>query len=408
MSEVADKIDTPDAAAMKAGIATVQTAIVEFDKIAAGLAALEAAHPKDVACDVRTAAGMKQAIAGRAAYRSPRIALEAARKAAKAPLLTTGREIDAFAKSVEKRLLEGESHYDDQIKAEESRKEAEREAKIEAERERVAGIQERIAELRGHPSLPMQSALIAEHISDLRAIVVDESFQEFMVQAEAVRTQGIARLQALHDEALAREQEAKRLADEAAALAAERAELERQRVEDERQRTEARRIDAERVAAEEAERKRVQAIEDARLAEERRIAREKQEAEDAERRRLQKIEDDRVMAERAKAQAEHEAAMKAEREAAEAERQRVASEAAAIQKQKDEAAEAERKRIAAEAAEAQRQKDEAAAAERARLAEIERDRNVAMHDAVVLVREIANSESGYAGRAAQIIGRIDA
>ncbi len=403
MSEVADKIDTPDAAAMKAGIATVQTAIVEFDKIAAGLAALEAAHPKDVACDVRTAAGMKQAIAGRAAYRSPRIALEAARKAAKAPLLTTGREIDAFAKSVEKRLLEGESHYDDQIKAEESRKEAERQAKIEAERERVAGIQERIAELRGHPSLPMQSALIAEHISDLRAIVVDESFQEFMVQAEAVRTQGIARLQALHDEALAREQEAKRLADEAAALAAERAELERQRVEDERQRTE-----AERIAAEEAERKRVQAIEDARLAEERRIAREKQEAEDAERRRLQKIEDDRVMAERAKAQAEHEAAMKAEREAAEAERQRVASEAAAIQKQKDEAAEAERKRIAAEAAEAQRQKDEAAAAERARLAEIERDRNVAMHDAVVLVREIANSESGYAGRAAQIIGRIDA
>ena len=114
------------------------------------------------------------------------------------------------------------------------------------------------------------------------------------------------------------------------------------------------------------------------------------------------------MALRVQAWAEHEAAMKAEREAAEAERQRVASEAAAIQKQKDEAAEAERKRIAAEAAEAQRQKDEAAAAERARLAEIERDRNVAMHDAVVLVREIANSESQYAGRAAQIIGRIDA
>lgn len=386
MPEFADKIDTPDAAAIKAGIATVQTAIVEFDKIAAGLAALEAAHPKDVACDVRSTAGMRQAIAGRAAWRAPRIATEAARKAAKAPVLSIGREIDAFAKSLETRLLEGESHYDDQIKAEESRKEAERQAKIEAERERVAGIQERIAELRGHPSLPMQSALIAEHISDLRAIVVDESFQEFMVQAEAVRTQGIARLQALHDEALAREQEAKRLADEAAALAAERAELERQRAEDERQRTEARRIEAERVAAEEAERKRVQAIEDARLAEERRIAREKQEAEDAERRRLQKIEDDRVMAERAKAQAEHEAAMKAERDAAEA----------------------ERRRVAAEAAEIQRQKDEAAAAERARLAEIERDRHAAVHDAVALVREIANSESKYADRAAAIVGRIDA
>ena len=95
---------------LTAGIASVSSEVAKFDGIAAGLAALEKAHPKDIACDVTTTAGMKQAIAGRAAWREPRIAVEKARKAAKAPVLELGRAIDTFAKELETKLLAGESH----------------------------------------------------------------------------------------------------------------------------------------------------------------------------------------------------------------------------------------------------------------------------------------------------------
>lgn len=98
---------TQASADLHASIDLVQGQLVEFDKISAGLAALEQAHPKDVVCNVSTVVGMKQAIAGRAAWREPRINLEKARKAAKAPVLALGRDIDAFARSLETKLLEG-------------------------------------------------------------------------------------------------------------------------------------------------------------------------------------------------------------------------------------------------------------------------------------------------------------
>jgi hypothetical protein len=219
-------------AAVKTQMDNVSGAVAQFDKIAAGIAAIELAHPKDVACAVATPAGMKQAIAGRAAWREPRIAVEKARKAAKAPVLALGRSIDAFASQIEQQLLEGESNYDDQIKAEEARKEAEKEAKRAAEQARVDGILESIRRLSLAPGVANQSsAEIAALIPKTEAIVIGLRYQEFEPQAQAAKDSMLEALRGMFAAAVAREAEAARIEAERAELARLRAEqAERERI----------------------------------------------------------------------------------------------------------------------------------------------------------------------------------
>jgi colicin import membrane protein len=208
-----------------ASIDQVQGHLAVFDKISAGLAAIEQAHPKDVACNVATVAGMKQAIAGRAAWREPRIALEKARKAAKAPVLELGRNIDTFARSLETKLLEGETHYDDQIKAEEKRREEEREEKLRKEAERVAGIRRRIDEVFVSVPSMMDGSTAAELVDEIKRVVaidIDAGFQELAGEAALAKDAALSSLRRMQEKAAARE------ADEAR-LKAEREELQRQR-----------------------------------------------------------------------------------------------------------------------------------------------------------------------------------
>jgi hypothetical protein len=219
-------------AAVKTQMDNVSGAVAQFDKIAAGIAAIELAHPKDVACAVATPAGMKQAIAGRAAWREPRIAVEKARKAAKAPVLALGRSIDAFASQIEQQLLEGESNYDDQIKAEEARKEADKEAKRAAEQARVDGHRQRISALAVAPSVAMlPSAEIADRFSALKATRIGAEFEEFEAEACAAKNAALGTLADWHDAAEQREEEARRIEAERAELARLRAEqAERERI----------------------------------------------------------------------------------------------------------------------------------------------------------------------------------
>jgi len=265
-------IDAPDAAAVQHSIQTVHTAIGEFDKIAAGLAALEKAHPKDIACAVSTPAGMNQAIAGRAAWRTPRIAVEKARKNAKAPVLKLGRDIDAFARTLETKLLEGEANYDDQIKAAEAAAEAARQAKIDAERRRIAGLNLRIDEIKASAirAVGKPAAEIVSRIQMLTGTDVGASFQELQPAAEQARDATLATLRELHAAAVAQEAEAARIAAERAELERRQAEqaeasrIERERIAEEERsaqaRIEAQRIEHERAAAEKAERDRVEAL----------------------------------------------------------------------------------------------------------------------------------------------------
>ena len=274
---------------MNTDIEIVTGALAEFDRVDSGLASLSATYAS-VVFDVATSKGMDAAKAARAAIREPRYQVEKVRKGAKAPLLAIGKKIDSEAARITARLLELEDPIDLQIKTEESRKEAERQAKIEAERLRVANIQERIAEIRGAVTAAANSpsALILEHRGDIERMTIDESFAELQASAEAAKAETMAALDDLHAKALAREEESRR-------IVAERAELERLR-----------REDAERQAAAEAERRREQAeidahnaAERARLAEEDRAARAAREAEAAAHREVMAAEQARLAAERA-------------------------------------------------------------------------------------------------------------
>jgi colicin import membrane protein len=337
---------------MSTAIVEVQAAVAEFDKVAAGINALQKQYG-GVVYDVKTTKGMDEARAARAAVREPRYEIERVRKTAKEPILALGKELDSRAKSITSQILAIEEPIDLQIKNEEARKEAEKQAKVAAELKRAADLQERVGELRGNQMLSPSSGagLIAEHISDLDGIPIDDSFQEFRQQAEDAKTAGLARLRELHAAAIAHEAEQERIKKEREELAelraaqAKRDADERARIaEEERQAKAARDAEAAKQAAElKAERKRIadeeaaaKAIRDAeaaKQAEELRLQREAQAKADAEAKAVRDAEakqlaDQRAAFEREQAEARK---VKEEEERAKREQARLAS----IQKPSD-------------------------------------------------------------------------
>jgi colicin import membrane protein len=331
--------------ALTASISKVQGEVAAFDKIAAGIAAIEAAHPKTLALDVATTAGMKQAIAGRAAYREPRIAVEKARKAAKAPVLELGKQIDAFAVNLEATLREGEDNYDSQIKAEEARKEAEKAAKAKAEAQRVAMHMDGIQDIRSHlnGTVGASSDAIALSLKEVEQYECGPAWEEFQGQATAARDETIDKLREMHAAAVAHEAEQARIKAEqeaeAARIAEERAELARLRAESEARereaaaaRAEQERKDREARAAAEREQAAALAAERSAQAEELRKQREAQEAELKAQREAQAKAD----AEAAAVRRAEEARLAAERQ--EIERQRAEAEALRVAEEKARAA----------------------------------------------------------------------
>lgn len=290
LRDVAPPVATPAPAVAKtnaiaAGIANVQAEVTKFDQIAAGLRAIETAHPKNVIVGaIDTSAGMKVAEAGWRAYRNPRLEVERSRKAAKQPVLALGRAIDDFAGQLETTLREGEDHYKAQIDAEEARKAAEKaeaarieEARKETHRSGIANIRCYLDRCRA-PG--MTSARIANGIASLKEMTFTvEKWQDFVVQAASAQCETLEAMRLLHAETLAREQaaaaaEAQRVenARVAAELAEQRRKLELAAAEVQRQANE---LTAQRAEAERLERE----------AEARRVAREREETE-AENRRL--------------------------------------------------------------------------------------------------------------------------
>lgn len=300
--------------------------IAAYSPVAAGLAELR--HRFDgVVFDVSTTKGDKEARGFRKELVALRTTLEAKRKELKAPALAYAKRIDDEAKAITLEILGLEEPIDAQIKAEEARKEAERAAKAEAERQRVAAIQERIANditgaVRG--AVGRSFSEISQILSDVGAMVIGAEFEEFQAQAQAAKGETLDKLRDMQQSALAREEEEARIKAEreaeAARLAAERAELERLRAEA----AERERVAAEARAAEE----RAQA---AKLAAER-------EAQEAELRAAREAQERELAAQRA-AQAKAEAEARAAREA---EEQRLAAERAELRRQQ-EAAEAQRR-----------------------------------------------------------------
>ena len=299
---------------MSTELIEVQNAVAEMNRVEAGLVALREKY-LGVVYEVATTTGMDDAKAARLAIREPRYEVERVRKAAKAPILALGKKLDTEAARITAELEKIEAPIDQQIKSEEARKEAEKQARIAAEVQRVAAIQERIAYLRGNPVLSAASAssLLADHIADLEQMPVDASFEEFEQQARDAKDAGLKRLADLYAAALEREAEQAR-------LKAEREELARLRAEDAERARVAREAQAKADAEAKAERDR--------LAE---IARQEQAAE-AERLRQERAENDRILKERQDALDKQATELAAAQEVAE---KKLADERAAFIQQQD-------------------------------------------------------------------------
>ena len=287
-----------------------------FDETKALLAALAGKTSRIVG--VTNAAGYQEAQRARIELKSTRVDIQKRGKAAR-------EDATAYSKAV----IEAEKELIGVIEPEESRlqalqdawdaaREAERQAKIDAERDRVETIQKRIAAIRALPAVAgRRSSQIEETLSIAEADIGD-NFQEFTESAKAVQAEVIETLRQMIEEAKASE------------------EAERVRVAEEHARAEEMRIEAERLAAERAELERLRAEQ----AERERIERAARDAELA-------AERAKIEAERAELRTAQEAQRKAEEDArrAEIDRQR---EADRIARQEAEAkAKAEREARAA-------------------------------------------------------------
>lgn len=290
----------------------VITAVANVDKVAAGLAELRAKYA-GVVYDVATTEGLDAAREARRVIRAPRYELEKLRKAAKAPILALGKQIDARAETITEQLLVLETPIDDQIKKREAEVEAARQAKVEAERKRVEALRQKLQNIAGAPArvANQRASIIRTELEDLQSLVIEEDeYAEFTEQARATREVVLQQLTTLHAERQAFEAEQERIRQEREQLEADRRRQE-QEAAAERQRQAAAKAKQE---AEERARREQQERED-------RERRERIEAEDRERRERQARED----AER-RAEAERLEAQRRElEEQAEAQRQREAA-----------------------------------------------------------------------------------
>jgi colicin import membrane protein len=226
---------------------------------------------QDVTYDITTTAGMKLATECRAKFRNLRIEAEKTRQDRKAPILEIGRLLDETYRRLEVAVTPHEKKHDSVIKAEEARKEKERQAKIEAERKRIADIQHKIAQIREYPvwATGRPADIVRQKIDELKAQqITDAEYQEFIGAAESAKWAAIETLQSILTAAEKAEAEAKRIAEE-------RAELERQKHEQE---AEAKRLAA--VAAQE------QAERDAQLQKEREALQQQQRELEAQRKAI--------------------------------------------------------------------------------------------------------------------------
>lgn len=185
----------------------VSAEIGEYNPVAAGLAELKRKYG-NVAVSVASPKDLEEAKRVRAEIREPRYECEKIRKALKAPALAHAKLIDTEAARITAELVALETPWDEAIKSEEARKEAEKQAREAAERARVMAITERIAGIRQYVEL-VASCRTSERMQALQdklAEIKIEGFEEFEDEAQQVWTQTGAKVEELLN--AKREQEA--------------------------------------------------------------------------------------------------------------------------------------------------------------------------------------------------------
>jgi hypothetical protein len=230
-------------------IESASTEIAEYSLIEAGLAELKRKYG-NIVVNVSTPKELEDAKRVRAEIREPRYETEKIRKALKAPALAHAKLIDTEAARITAELLAIETPWDEAIKAEEARKEAEKASREAAEKARIIAINKRISDIREFVAIAdgcRTAARVDDLLTKLSQISLDD-FAEFSGEAVATHTEAMQRVQEILVEKRQIEQEQERIkAEQAAAaakLAAERAEFEAAKV--------AAKAEADRIAAEHA------------------------------------------------------------------------------------------------------------------------------------------------------------
>lgn len=176
-------------------------ALVDLNKVSAGIADLRARYA-GVVFDVSTSKGMDEAKKARMAVREPRYAVEKIRKEQASRIRAAQVELNSVAERITNALREIEDPIDAQIKAEEERKERERQEAILREQKRVEGIRGCIDWMKGLQSLLLSqrknSYEIEAAANELAEKDIHEvEFQEFTAEAVHVRQQVVDELMAL-------------------------------------------------------------------------------------------------------------------------------------------------------------------------------------------------------------------
>ena len=307
---MSNEIDPAEQSTALANPMTLQEhALQEIDKVAGGIATLTEKYG-GVVFAVDTPKGLAEAKAARAAIREPRFEVERVRKATASDLKKIASAVNERAASITEAIRAIEDPIDTQVKAEEDRREAEREEKRQAEVTRIAGMNARLDNLRNEPvnAVGASAAELQAAIDRVAADQLDGFDDVYLPSAQATRDGALEALRRMHAE---RER-----------LDQEQAELDRQRTEQaarDAEQAEARRIQqenedaerAERQAREDAERKAKQAAEDGQRAA---LAAEAKEIADAAQAELDRRQ--RVLDQQAAEQAERDAKAEEERQEA--------------------------------------------------------------------------------------------
>lgn len=179
--------------------------------------------------DLTTTKGDKEARQARAELVRIRTNADKAYSEWNKPVLEQQRLAREKVKFIKEEVEKLEKPIDEQIVADEARREAERKAKADAEAARVKVIRDRIAVISGLPLavINMSSAQISAVIADLGAMPVNEErFAEFLEEAVLLVDQMKLKLTEVRDSVLAREQEAAKLEAERKAIEEARAQQE--------------------------------------------------------------------------------------------------------------------------------------------------------------------------------------
>lgn len=201
------------------------TAIVEFDPIRNAIQAFRDRYGSRV-FSVATADGFADAKAVAKEGRKALSELEKIRKKRKERALRRCQQVDGEARTLREGIGAIFDPLFQMVDAEEKRQEREREEAEQREATRVAALQLRIERL--SPAIPYgaKSFQIVGILNAVRAVAIDDSFQEFEDDAYLARSASLSRLQKAFDQAKAEEDA---VAAREAELAAERAESARLR-----------------------------------------------------------------------------------------------------------------------------------------------------------------------------------